>query len=428
FVETLGPAQLSVRAEPELRLAEPDVNRVAAAEVMEVGRAEAATAEADAEVVGADASAAVGAEVAPNGTVSAREARVSTRPWREDGRALGAIRLRGLRPDTAYTVRAGNATGTLRTAPVEAEQLSFIVYGDNRTQHQQHRAVVRAVAAEPNVRFILHTGDLVEMGGRATDWDTAFEISSELFRRTPIFPSLGNHEIYGPGESGRAAYHRHLVPPGARVAYYDRRFGPVRIVALDSNEPFDEDSAQLRWLRRRLDEGSDARFTFVVLHHGPISSGRHGGHEGMREQGVPELLRDAGVDLVFSGHDHMYERGDSEGYRYIVSGGGGAPLYGVNRRLESQLAFVPAYHYLRIDIDGEELRMTAKLPEGETLEACELSAGGWRCEGGSARGPIAEGEPPEGDWGLLRSLAFAGVSFLGLFLLWRSRKRRRAGK
>ncbi|MEM9864485.1 MAG: hypothetical protein AAF938_22990, partial [Myxococcota bacterium] len=183
FVETLGPAQLSVRAEPELRLAEPDVNRVAAAEVMEVGRAEAATAEADAEVVGADASAPVGAEVAPNGTVSAREARVSTRPWREDGRVLGAIRLRGLRPDTAYTVRAGNATGTLRTAPVEAEQLSFIVYGDNRTQHQQHRAVVRAVAAEPNVRFILHTGDLVEMGGRATDWDTAFEISSELFRR-----------------------------------------------------------------------------------------------------------------------------------------------------------------------------------------------------------------------------------------------------
>src|SRR5262249_60241894 len=84
-----------------------------------------------------------------------------------------------------------------------------------------------------------------------------------------------------------------------------------------------------RWLRKGP-QGAAADPTvahrFIVMHHPPYSVSIHGGRPELREMWTPIFER-YGVDAVFSGHDHVYERAERNGVRYFVSGGGGAPLY-----------------------------------------------------------------------------------------------------
>ena len=94
--------------------------------------------------------------------------------------------------------------------------------------------------------------------------------------------------------------------------------------------------------------------------------------------------------------NHMYERGDFRGLKYVVTGGGGAPLYRVNRARPSQLAFQPVHHYVRIDVEGKRLAMTVVRPSGDVLERCGFEQGGpWECERAA---PIDPGEEPGRPW------------------------------
>ena len=298
----------------------------------------------------------------------------------------------------------------------------MLVYGDVRTNHAVHRRVVRQMTTHEDVHAVLHTGDFVEVGGRPADWKTYFEIAGPLLKTRALFPCLGNHEIYGPG--GRRRFHRYFMPT-AQTEYAAWTYGPVRIISVDSNDEFGEDSHQLEWLQNELEsarDGEGVRFVVVLLHHGPISSGRHGDHRRLRPLGVVDWMRAAKVDLVVSGHDHMYERGTEDGLKYIVTGGGGAPLYDVNRHHPAQQAFAIQHHFLRLDFEGDAMRLTTIDDEGHDLERCEASgqAGAWRCALEVGR---AQGQPPPTGWQWILWLAIGLVLFAAA-LFWRSRLRR----
>ncbi len=354
-----------------------------------------------------------------------------------DEAAVGDARLRELEPDTrySYTVRAGSNEehGELWTAPPPGVPFTFLVYGDDRTMHAVHRTVVEQMLEETDARMVLHTGDFVEMGGRPRDWDTYFEIAAPLLRRAALFPSLGNHELYGPG--GLARYHRYLNRPDTRETWYRQDYGDVTLLALDSNVDWEAGVAQHDWLRATLAELEGDRFVIAFVHHGPYSSGRHGGHEEMLAMNLPQQLRDGGVDLVFSGHDHMYERGEANGLKYVVTGGGGAPLYRVNDAIAHQLAFEPVHHFLRMHVEGGRLEMRVIRKDGSLLEECSFAKGEpWQCEGGGPRGPVSEGISREED---LLKLLWKRYSFylvaipvvIAVFLYtWRRRRRDRPAK
>ncbi len=330
-----------------------------------------------------------------------------------DGGWLHEVEVRGLRADTLYE---GRVTGPgfdrpvrLHTAPaadtpVEG-RLAFLVYGDNRTGHEVHRALVARMAGEPEVRFLVHTGDFVEVGGRPADWQRYFDLAAPLLAKAPIYPTLGNHELYGPG--GQRRYQRYFAP-GSRVAWRAWTHGPVRFLSLDSNDDLEADGPQLRWLRAQLDASRDdpsVRFLIVFAHQGPLSSGRHGDHPRMAALGLARELSAAGVDLVLAGHDHMYERGEAEGLKYVITGGGGAPLYDTNRHRPGQQSFQVRHHYLRMAVEGERLTLEAVGLDGEVFERCGFVRGGpWECD---VRASVEPGAPPEE-----RRLAYLGLSVL----------------
>src|SRR5262249_19269605 len=164
-------------------------------------------------------------------------------------------------------------------------------------------------------------------------------------------------------------------PPGApEPGYYAFDAAGVHFTILDSNAL--RSPRQLAWCEQDLARAGNARALFVALHDGPWSVGFHGGNADALRSYVP-LFQKYGVSMVFSGHDHDYERGQKAGLDYIVSGGGGAPLYpprcGAPNRVPcpaTTLAVTPEYHYVLVEVHRDDYLICPKRIDGTALEPC----------------------------------------------------------
>jgi predicted phosphodiesterase len=316
---------------------------------------------------------------------------------------LHEVRLDGLEPSTLYhyQVEAGGARSADRrftTAATPGESFRFLVYGDNRDGHEAHARVVSAMRAE-DADFVVNTGDMVADGGDPRDWQVFFDVERRLLAETTMFPVIGNHEIMG--LRGRGLFRRWFSLPEDSLypeQDYAFTFGSARFFVVTAYEGFPPE--QIDWLRGELDEAEAdpaLEHRFVFLHHGLYSSGYHGGNLAARSAGLPRVLREGAVDVVFSGHDHDYERGRTSGLNYVVSGGGGAPLYDVDTRRKGAEAFESTHHHVRVDVIGDSIELTAVRPDGSVIEQCGVrraASPGWRCTTPAAP-PAAQGNRGE---------------------------------
>jgi hypothetical protein len=110
---------------------------------------------------------------------------------------------------------------------------------------------------------------------------------------------------------------------------------------------------------------------------------------------VDDLLRSHHVDLVLAGHDHIYERGDAGGLKYVITGGGGAPLYRDNTVLPSTRKLEATYHYVLTTLTDDALSIVARRADGSLLEECSAGhTGSWRCDPPPPAPAVASGAPP----------------------------------
>jgi hypothetical protein len=321
-----------------------------------------------------------------------------------DGALSGfhVVRVGDLAPATRYeyVVHAGAATserGSFVTAPRDdsAAPFTFLLYGDNRSGDDVHRLVTRALLGTPS-DFLLHTGDFAYAGGDEREWQTLFDIEHALLRDRCLFSSVGNHELNG--DPGAAAYERYLGPAEGKL-YATFRFGSARFFLLNAFTSW-SGGEEREWLARELasaDSEAGLAWRFVVIHHGPFSSGRHGPNERIDDAKIPELLGQHKVDLVISGHDHIYERGEatSSGYdlRYVISGGAGAPLYAEHSPRPYSRRFEPVYHFVEVGVTRDAVTVIARRPDGSAIEKCAFGhAPGWDCDG-AARSPSTPSAP-----------------------------------
>lgn len=308
---------------------------------------------------------------------------------------LHEVLLRGLRPATRYRyeVRGPDVEpveGRFITAPegVGFVPFRFVVYGDTRSREAPHRAVVAAAARE-GADWAIHTGDLIDDGRDETQWDRFFEIERPLLASTPLLPVIGNHEIARPGSSGINLYLRYMrcaphAPSPSPELDYAFSWGNVHLVLVNAYDDFTDD-ATARWLDERLAAARRAAdeadgWVLFVTHWGPRSSGPHGDNRPFRMANIEAMLRRHRVDLSIAGHDHAYERGDDRGLRYLVSGGGGAPLYRRRSEREHTRFFASEHHYVRVDVERSRLVFTALRLDGTELERCGLRRDGWDCD------------------------------------------------
>jgi hypothetical protein len=310
---------------------------------------------------------------------------------------MHVVRVTGLSPGRAYAyaVRmAGKVVGEGRftTAPRldSGAPLKFLVYGDDRTDPVAHAAVARALLATAS-DFVVNTGDMVEDGGRAEDWQSFFDVESRLLRGRPIFVAIGNHELYDDRAGANfARYFGYFGTESSPRPYGTVRLSNVRFFFLNSMHEW-ASGEERNWLDRELNRADvepGLQWRIVVLHQGPWSGGPHGGNAMLIRAHVPELLAAHHVDLLFAGHDHLYERGEKDGIKYVISGGGGAPLY-VTSSVASTRKAEAAYHFVEVDTAGDGIRLVAHRMDGSLLDECGFGKqGSWDCDApqGSAAG------------------------------------------
>lgn len=292
----------------------------------------------------------------------------------------------GLAPASRYRyvveIGATRETGEFATAPAKgsAAPLAFAVIGDNGVEQEVHRRLIDRVLDDAP-EFIISTGDLVGDAGSLHQWTSFFAVDHDLLRDRVLFPAFGNHDVKT--SDGPIDVLRWFTLPDAEPSqqYYAFSYGRSRFVVLNSNErgvALDDETA---WLEHTLADAradTDVDHVFVVMHHPLFSIGHHGGKILLRQRWAPVLER-FHVTAVFAGHDHVYERARAGGVRYFVSGGGGASLYQHAEHADSQRdaaavqRFAAVHHYLRVEVDGERVAVTAVRPDGTVIETTEWS-------------------------------------------------------
>ncbi len=329
----------------------------------------------------------------------------------EDGAARDhAVRLEGLPAGQRIFYGYTEGDAPLRTGPGQHYdpapppgtdgKVSFWVLGDSGKGNAAQRAVADAMRAYPGTAdadFLLHVGDIAYEDGETWEFDERFfAVYADLLLRLPVWPAMGNHEQRSSDSSEQSGpwFEAFVLPadgeaggvPSGTEAYYSFDFGPVHVVVLDTaGSSLSRGSRMLDWLDRDL-AASTAPWTIAALHHAPYSRGTHDSDREqpqvtVRENLVPILDRH-GVDLVFAGHSHSYERsalisgawdtptrpeghildavspyekrpGPYGGTVYVVAGHGGA---GTGGRLDHPLILASSLEHgaVFVELEGNE--------------------------------------------------------------------------
>jgi hypothetical protein len=293
----------------------------------------------------------------------------------ESGVRIHEVHLTGLSPATDYSYQVTFDDGssnvhTFSTAVADGSSFRFATYGDNKDGPMIHERVADAVLAKQPA-FVLHNGDLVNRGYIEKQWGLLFfGPARRLLHSVPLYPVLGNHE-----ERAQLVFDYFSLP--GNEAWYSFDFGNAHFVVLDSpnEDQMEIDSEQVRWLQDDL-ANSTATWKFVNFHHPLFSSGGfyHASTRLKYKNLLHPIFERYGVDFVFNGHDHDYERtrpigsGDS-GHKvtYVVAGNGGTGLRWVGARewtVHSQRVF----GFVTVDIDGTRLHLQSHTPDGDVID------------------------------------------------------------
>jgi acid phosphatase type 7 len=262
---------------------------------------------------------------------------------------------------------ATRAAEVFRAPGLGHEPFTFLAYGDNRSDAAAHQSVVdRMTAVSPRPGFLINTGDLTG-NGSASAYRTFFRIEQALLRDVLLFPCLGNHDR----DNLTNFFANFPLLGGAR--WYTVRSGNTVVHCLDNYSSYSPGSAQYTWFVNELETDSSdvsVRHIVVALHEPPYTTNsKHDSNLDVRRFLCP-LFERFGVQVVFLGHVHCYEHSLVNGVHYIITGGGGAPLYDTWGPPDPWTVYREAtYEFVRVDVRGDSLIARGIKPNGAVFDS-----------------------------------------------------------
>ncbi len=273
--------------------------------------------------------------------------------------------------------------------------MRFLAFGDSGNGSNTQRGVAeQMIATKPDL--IIHLGDLIYPNGSPNDYKrNFFEPYKELLARIPFMPSLGNHDVAT--DKGQPFLDVFVLPENGPKGVQPERnywfdFGDACFVALDTNREAEKGAiseSDMRdkvapWLRDVL-KSTDRRWKFVFFHHPPYTGSTHPAEaqKFVHDIFVP-IFDEQAVDVVFCGHNHLYERTKpirndkivepGRGTVYITSGAAGVSRY-------PEVAPHPDYiekfnsdvfSFTQVDLSADKLVLTQLDANGKPIDTLTI--------------------------------------------------------
>ena len=309
------------------------------------------------------------------------------------------VELSGLTQGRAYRYTIGeNAFSGSFRVPQESDVTRFLYLGDVQFQESMKeyeewgQLVRRAYREHPELDFAVIGGDLVNSPGELSQWE-AFLEACDVFAKLPVVTVAGNHE----GVHSNYTYQKLFALPDdaeedqSGEEFYSLDFGNVRMLMMDSSFLTEERRQSMgkdawakeeqrveAWIRSRT--GScEKPWLAAVIHH-PV----YGMHDGdtvspqIRELWKP-LLEEGGVRIVFSGHQHLYQRTKSiHGVVYLMGNSGQREsrfFHGNNLPEYTQQIYDRGANYQIVEVGARRLKMTSYNQKGLVIDETVLGKG-----------------------------------------------------
>jgi predicted phosphodiesterase len=283
--------------------------------------------------------------------------------------------LKGLFPEASAIDAETSAQADSKTVPVkiqlplEPKSVRFAVIGDSGTgERAQYEVAEEMDLYRETVKFdfVIMLGDNIYGGHRPNDFRKKFELPyhSLLDAGVKFYATLGNHDdpnderLYKPFNMG-----------GQR--YYTFKKGDVEFFVLDSTYM---DPRQLNWLEQNLQK-STAKWKIAYFHHPLYSNGRaHGPDLDLRNRLTP-LFRQYGVTVVFSGHEHAYERlAPEQSIHYFILGNSGKlTTHDFRSSAGMEKGFDTDRVFMLVEISGDNMYFQTISRTGQTIDSGSIS-------------------------------------------------------
>ncbi len=269
---------------------------------------------------------------------------------------------------SAQIIQAPDVPASQVRLPLKANSVRFAVIGDSGTgtkeQYQVGQQMARYRKQFP-FEFVIMLGDNIYGHSKPEDFKRKFEdpYKALLDADVKFYASLGNHD--NPNER----FYKPFNMGGKR--YYSYKKGNAAFFSLDSNYM---DPEQLSWLERELFSASSA-WKICYFHHPLYSDGEfHGSDLDLRARLEPVLER-SGVNLVFAGHEHVYERIAAQHgiYHFVLGNSGELRFHNLRPSPQMMKGFDTDRTFALVEIAGDELFFQIVSRTGETVDTGMIS-------------------------------------------------------
>jgi len=301
--------------------------------------------------------------------------------------------LTGLSAGTNYLYSVsvnGRETGTAgetRFRTPGPGPFKFIVLGDSGSGTSAQFRIAQHIFAEKPA-LVIHTGDLIYPVTTFEFYQRHyFDYYASTMGSVPFFPCPGNHDYQGqPDAAPYLAVHAFPsegIPSPDIGRYYSFDWGNVHFVSLDAHLALERavnaNGPMLRWLDYDL-RTTRQYWRVVFFHYPPYATGQNTNdvHSQWVRQYVVPIMERHGVQLVFSGHEHSYQRsvpirrssrvGSNVGTTYFTTGGGGCEILYPASTTTLVEASKSEYHYVRVEVQGTRIVIRSIRHDGTELD------------------------------------------------------------
>jgi hypothetical protein len=318
----------------------------------------------------------------------------------KDSALINTVTITGLTPGTKYYYQVGNGIAeegsetptvstwskvySFKTSAEDAETTKFFVVGDtqmsgNTESDASYIDLLNQIAGRvEGYDFGIQTGDYVDNGGNYAMWEEIQTVFGNSFSGIDIIHTNGNHEYFGDstGVASALIYNR-------SGDYYSVEYGNVYVAVINLNANLEE---ALAWLVEDA-QSSNADWKVLSIHQPAYYTNVNGGSERYNRL-VPSAAEQAGINVVFSGHDHSYSRtqpmvggqvDENNGVVYFTCGDLGEKSRNINYAAvnteEFNFAFITQDYsalYLDIEATSDTLSIIAMDADGKQIDNTEL--------------------------------------------------------